>query len=346
MKKTICYMVVIVALLVGLLIGCAPTPTPTPMPTPTPTPTPAPKPEPIVLKAVCIFPWTTSWTFANFRDFVEIINERAEGELIIEILGGPEVIPPMEQIEALRSGVFDINATMGSYYASIMPSANALPLSEFTPWEEREIEAYDLWVKIHKEKVNAMYLGKYSPNEFYIWANKRIENPYTDFNGLKIRGVPMYKPFLDAFGASLITMPMGDVYTAMERGVVDGYCMPSEIVDDSGWAEVTKYQIGPGWYKMNNRTCLVNFDTWNRLPEHLQKLLLDTYEEIELKWWPLQKNYYEDVNKKLESEGVAFIKFSPQEEEWFLDTIKDESWKWVLEQATEYGPQLRELLIK
>ncbi|MFC2013662.1 TRAP transporter substrate-binding protein DctP [Chloroflexota bacterium] len=349
MKKII-FWLVITALVCGLAIGCAPTPepapTPTPTPTPKPTPTPTPKPEPIELKAVTSFPYQTGWTFANFRDFVEIINEKAKGELTITIIGGPEAIPSMEQIEALKSGVIDINATMGSYYASIMPSSNALPLSDLTPWEEREVGAYDLWVKIHKEQTNAMYLGKYAPNEFSIWTTERIDNPRTDFQGLKIRGVPMYKPFLDALGASLVSIPFPEVYSAMERGVVDGYCMPAETVDDAGWAAVSKYHVGPGWYKMNNRVELVNLDTWNQLPEHLQKLLLDTEIEMERKWYPLMEDYYSVVHEKLESEGVEFIEFSPDDEQWFLDTVSTESWKWVLEQATEYGPQLKALLTK
>lgn len=304
------------------------------------------KPKPMVLKAVCSFPWKTAWTFANFRDFVKIVNERAKGELIIEIIGGPEAIPTREQIEALKSGVIDINATMGSYYASIMPSANALPLSKLTPWEEREVGAYDLWVKIHREKVNAMYLGKYAPNEFSLWSNKPVNNPRADFRGLRIRGVPMYKPFLDALGAAMVTIPMGEVYTAMERGVVDGYCMPAETVDDSGWAEVTKYRVGPGWYKMNNRVELVNLDTWNRLPGHLQKLLLETEIEMEKKWYSLMLDYYSGVYKKLESKGIKYIKFSPEDERWFLDTIYNESWEWVIKQDPDYGSRLKKLLSK
>ncbi|GAJ21426.1 unnamed protein product, partial [marine sediment metagenome] len=77
------------------------------------------------------------------------------------------------------------------------------------------------------------------------------------------------------FGASVIILPGGEIYTALATGVIDlgefiGHAMNKEL----GLHEVGKYIIGPG--KMHQpcdlRNVVINMDTWNKLPEDLQTL--------------------------------------------------------------------------
>jgi hypothetical protein len=67
---------------------------------------------------------------------------------------------------------------------------------------------------------------------------------------------------------------------------------------------------------------------------------------MERKWYPLMDNFYSDVYKKLEGKGIKYIKFSSEDEKWFLDTIDSESWKWVINQDPVNGPRLKERLAK
>src|SRR3990170_3576917 len=105
----------IIVLVVGLVLaGCAaPTPSPTPSPSPTPTPTPTPKPTPtptptptpqataIVLRAVTFVPGNL-YSASGIHTMVQKVKELSNGQLTIEYLGGPEVMPALLQAEAVR----------------------------------------------------------------------------------------------------------------------------------------------------------------------------------------------------------------------------------------------------
>ena len=92
---------------------------------------------PIVLKAVCFLPKTNPLS-AMTVEWVNRVNTMFPGELKIEYRGGPETIPAVEQVEALRKGIIDINFNVGSYYAPQGAEFNAFQLSRISPMEERK----------------------------------------------------------------------------------------------------------------------------------------------------------------------------------------------------------------
>ena len=75
---------------------------------------------------------------------------------------------------------------------------------------------------------------------FHIYLNKKIDK--LDFTGLKIRVTPVYKDIVEALGGTTVTTAPGEVYTALERGVVDGYGWPITGIFDLGWEKVTKFR--------------------------------------------------------------------------------------------------------
>ncbi len=78
---------------------------------------------------------------------------------------------------------------------------------------------------MHNQKLNSHYLARQFHNvPFHIYLNKKIDKP--DFTGLKIRVTPVYRDIVQALGGTPITTPPGEVYTALERGVADGYGWP------------------------------------------------------------------------------------------------------------------------
>ena len=97
---------------------------------------------------------------------------------------------------------------------------------------------------------------------FHLYLNKRIDKP--DLTGLKIRVTPVYREFFTALGATVMQTAPGEVYTALERGVVDGYGWPIGGIFDNNWHERTKYRVEPGFYDVEV-SLLVNLDVWKRL---------------------------------------------------------------------------------
>ena len=61
--------------------------------------------------------------------FVDYVNERGEGVLQINVIGGPEAVPPFEVGNAVQSGVVDVANVTGAFYTKLIPEADALKLS-------------------------------------------------------------------------------------------------------------------------------------------------------------------------------------------------------------------------
>lgn len=303
------------------------------------------KQNPIVLKAVSFLPGTSA-SVKHFMDMKEKLNEKAKGELIIKYLGGPEVIPTFQQGEAVRTDVVDISYNAGSNYQKMLPEAAAFVLSELTPMEERARGLYDLYVEAHK-KVNMRFLCKtITSRGFQIGLNVKVEKPQ-DLARLKLRGAPIYDRFFKALGVASVVMPWEDVYTAMERGVVDGYGLTLSVLKMYKLSEVTKYVIDHSFYPGGGGVVLImNQDKWNSLAQHLKKLLLDAALEMEIssdRLWSVDEQMYRKV---FLDAGGKFIKFSPPDVEWYIRTAHRVAWEEIIEKSPEFGPKLRKLSTK
>src|SRR5262249_40777743 len=121
------------------------------------------------------------------------------------------------------------------------------------------------------QKMNAVYVAKLTGvNPFHLYLNKKITSP--DLTGLKLRITPVYRDFFQALGATVVQTAPGEVYTALERGVVDGYGWPISGIFDLGWQEKTKYRVDPGFYTAE-LSVLVNKTTWDKLTAEQKAIL-------------------------------------------------------------------------
>src|SRR5258708_8710611 len=103
-----------------------------------------------------------------------------------------------------------------------------------------------------------------------MYLKKPISSP--DLTGLKIRITPVYRDFFQALGATVVQTAPGEVYTALERGVVDGYGWPITGLFDLGWHQKPKYRVYPGFYPAP-RSIPLNKPTSANLPHPHPPLL-------------------------------------------------------------------------
>ncbi len=299
------------------------------------------KAQPIIIKAVTAFPKTHP-NNDPVPLFVDEVNKRAQGKLKIEWLGGPEVFAPFDQIHAIKAGTIDMNLYYPfAYMKSLMPEAEAKGLSELPEWDERKTDAFSLWTEIFEKRVNAKYLGRFHNNlTFHVYSNKRFEK-ISDFKGANIRVMPLYIPFMRALGANPVTIPPTEMYTSMERGVVDGFMWPRWGITGFGMQEVTKFLLEPGVFQMEPAT-MINLDRWKRIPKDLQDLLLETMKEYEqIATDRMFKIKIAEEDKVREKAGMKTIKLLPEEAEKFIKIAYDSTWEQIIKAAPEYGPKLR-----
>lgn len=296
------------------------------------------------LRAVSAFAAGTAFS-KPFEEFVKKVNEDGKGLLKIRILGGPETMPPFELGNAVANGVVDIANTPGAFYLNRMPSADALRLSEIPIHEQRQNGAWEYINELHNKKMNAWYLLRTADEQpYHLYLTEKLDKP--DLNNLVIRVSPTYMSFFRALGASVVQTPPGEVYTALERGVVQGYGWPLHGIIDLGWHEVTKYRVDPGFYRVDVNA-LVNLNRWNTLTQEQRDLLTKSALWLE----QTQHERMSELNQKeleLQKEaGIETLTFSPEDEQSWRETALRTGWEQISAQApADEVKRLRELLTK
>ena len=304
------------------------------------------KAETFTLKAVTGWPKTASEykAFTIFTDLVEqMVAKKYPGELKIQYVGGPEAVKTMDQVQACQRGMVDMVFTTNAYYVSVLPEVDALKLSVFTPAEER---AKGAWVYINQlhEKIGLYYLARLGLGiQFHLYLEKPIKT--ADLKGFNIRVSPMYLQVIKGLGGNPVAIPPTEVYSALERNVVDGYCWPSVGIRDWGWDKQTKYVVDPGFYQVPN-PLLMNVNARNKLPKKLQNLLTEAAAEAEKKVVALFDDLAKQERPVLLKEGIQVITLPPAESERFLKVAYEEGWKDILGKSPQTGATLKELLTK
>jgi len=298
-------------------------------------------PQAVELKMVTFLP-KDDVNLTAWRAFVDEVNKQSKGEVVIKFIGGPEAVPAFKQFEAVRTGVVDLIFVAESYYGGAVTGAAYTHLSRITPPEERKSGYYDLRVDLLK-KHNLFYLGRPEHGVwFHLFTNKPVKRPQ-ELAGQKIRTSATYEPFVKTLGAVPITLPGSEVYTALERGVVDGYAWSVLGNISMGWPEVCKNIVEPKLYSMNLEA-LVNLDTWNKLSKADQKLLMDLMIENEKKFTKIFEELGEKELKAMQAKGMKMIKFTPEDTKWYVDLAYKAGWDEVVKKSPELGPKLLKLL--
>src|SRR5690606_26995734 len=280
--------------------------------------------EEAVLRAVS--PCATGTAFsAPVENFVEKVNEEGKGLVRIEYLGGPPAMPPFEVGSAVSRGVVDMANVTSAFYTSLLPAADALKLGELTLEEERENGAWDYINQLHNEKMNVWFLARTGDNvPFHLYLNREITEP--DLSGMTIRVTPIYAAFFRALGANVVQTAPGEVYTALERGVVHGYGWPIKGVLDLGWQEVTKFRVDPGFYKVDVNI-LVNLDRWNKLTDEQREFLTRMARWVEETDFNDNPGIIDEEKRKQEEAGISTITFEGEAAEKWLNVAREAGWK-------------------
>jgi TRAP-type C4-dicarboxylate transport system substrate-binding protein len=293
----------------------------------------------VTLRAVTSFAEGTQFS-KNFERFVDKVNKDGKGLVQINYIGGPRAMPPFEVGNAVRTRVVDMANVTGAFYTNLLPESDALKLLSKPMSEQRKNGTWELVNQLHNQKLNSYYLARQFHNvPFHIYLNKKPEK--LDFTGLKIRVTPVYKDIVEALGGTAITTAPGDVYTALERGVVDGYGWPVTGIFDLGWEKVTKYRLEPPFYGVEVNV-LVNLDSWKGLNDAQRKLLTDSAQWLE----GLDSENIDEINAERERQtkaGIQPIDFGPEESKKFTDKANDAAWQSVIKRAPETGAKLRQL---
>lgn len=297
----------------------------------------------VTIRAVSAWPEGNFFS-QNFEKMVKKVNAEGKGVVQINYLGGgAKVMPPFEVGNAIKSGVVDMANVTGNFYTNLLPESDALSVSTVPVQEWRKNGAYDYVNKLWGEKLNARYLGRAIDNmPYHLFLKKPVTK--ADLSGMRLRGIPIYRDFFQSMGASVLTISPGEVYTALERGAIDGYGWPVSGLFDLSLQEHTKYRVEPGFYNTEVGV-LVNLNTWKRLNDKQRAVLTDAaiwMENLNLDNGKL----WEEEKKRQAGAGIQAINFPAAEAAAYSKRANDTIWDSINKRSPEHGPKLRQLITR
>ena len=281
-----------------------------------------------------------------FKMFVDEVNTKFAGEVEINWRGGPEIMPPFKQAEGVRNGAVDMTYTSPSYYQGLVPTSGTMNLSYKTYAEIAATNYHERMTELHAEK-DLIFLGEIPATQlnFVIYMAKEVSG-LEDLKGKRIRVFPTLLPIVKALGAEPIVMGMGDIFTAMERGTIDGY-MQGPLAQAKQFEGLVKTVIFPGVYRAGFPV-LINKDTWGKMSTDLQQRLT-TF----LRWdfaYRVDYLWGQDIADNIElmkGAGFNILELPADEAASYEQMAMDAAWAVTAENAgDEVAAELRAMLDK
>jgi len=299
----------------------------------------------IKLSAINYLPHAVDYG-AVFMAWVDEVNKEGAGKVKIEVRPFGS-IPVINIANAARSGVVDIANVPPAFYQTLLPWADGIKLATISHAEMHKNGAEAFINAGHNEKVGVEYLTTYGDGDQFVLylREKQIAKP-EDLKGLKIRITPIYRALFTSFGAEVISIPVAETPTALERGIVDGYGWTTLSIRDNGFAKYTKFRVEPGFYTPNN-AIIVNLAKWRSLPQDvrdfLKKKAIQLATEYPQKYGAPAKAR---VAKQIAEDGIKTITFAPADAKRWTDTAHRAAWEEIDRIDPVNGPKLRALITK
>jgi TRAP-type C4-dicarboxylate transport system substrate-binding protein len=294
----------------------------------------------VTLKAAVFVPPSTTYGIP-FKRFVDHVNETGKGVLQIRIVGGPEAVPADGQAQAVKSGVLDIASIPPAYYKSVMVEGDAQVLSDMTLAEQRASGAYEALNKVAIERLGSSYLTTYGigvPFHLYVTKDMPVAK-VDDIKGLRFRGQPNYNAVFKHYGIAGVNIAAPEVYTALERGTVQGYGWPLWGINDFGWEKQTKLRVDPGFYNVIVNI-LINKSKYDGLSAPQKKVLDDAvvwFEKDDLKYTTDTTKAALDLQTKA---GIKSVDFGPEFKKMAVDLYWDDLKKLSPDAIAKLQPML------
>jgi len=220
------------------------------------------------------------------KAWVNNVNEMLGGRLQLELLPGGAVVPQNETIEAIGYGIIDGDITTPAYFAGRDKGfamladliggyddwTQAFAWCEFGGGKELFQKAYD--------KYNLHFVGCSNAGIESVIAKKPIRS-LEDFKGIKIRApAGLAAGMFSKMGASPVNMGMADIYSSLEKGVIDAADASSYVMNsEAGYHDIAKYPL-VDFHSLPVLSMSVNQKKWDAQPKDIQQILTTAYRDL------------------------------------------------------------------
>ncbi|MCF4114136.1 MULTISPECIES: TRAP transporter substrate-binding protein [Dethiosulfovibrio] len=283
----------------------------------------AAKPK-FVFKFGTIVPGTHADCIAANKVFKKSLEEGSNGRIKFELYPNAQLGGDREMVEACQLGVLDGCLPAGSTLVGFDKRFQMLALPYL--FRDRETAFKSLDGKVgqtlnsHLPEIGLVGLG-FTENGFRHVSNNRgpINTP-EDMKGIKLRTMenPMHLAYFKAIGANPTPMAWGELYTALQQGVVDGEENPAALVNEARFYEVQKYYSKTG-HVFSACDIIVSKVFFDSLPEDLQKVLIESAKKYAAAQRKEIIKQERESFEALKENGMILNEISPENREKFAE---------------------------
>ena len=210
----------------------------------------------------------------------EWIGKMSNGRLKIHVYGGGELVPALETFDAVSNGVAEMGHGAAYYWAGKIPAAQFFGSVPFG-MNAQQVNAWlfsggglKLWQELYEPYNLIPFPCGNTGGQMGGWFNKQI-NSVADIKGLKMRIPGFGGKVITKAGGSAVLAPAGELYTDLDRGVIDALEWIGPYHDYlMGFHRIAKYYYYPGWQEPGSPLeLIINRNAYESLTPDLQEIV-------------------------------------------------------------------------
>ena len=289
----------------------------------------------IKLKLAVSQPVTHKLNVETFVPFMEKVTELTDGQVEFDFYPAEQLGKVGDILDLTSDGVIDLGLYMSPYYPSKMPITNGLLTMPglYSTAYEGTMAYHELSKK--SPILESDYLDNgvrpiisYAIPVYEYWTvGKEIKVP-KDLNGLKVRvSGELENKSLSGLGASPVNITVGEMYEALDRGVIDSVSLYAASMKDYGMAELIKYGTSGVAFGGTGVGLVINEQVFQGLPENVQKVLVKLGDEFTESNALFFDEYNLSAIQEFKDSGINVYELSEDEKaEWkkFYSEIESE----------------------
>jgi len=251
-------------------------------------------------------------------NFAKAVEERSNGRITVEISSFPELgLAGPDTLRLVDDGTLGMAEIYSGYVGGDLPIIDVGNLWGLAPDDEAHLEVtdalYDDMKRIFKEESAGVVIYRHFYSNQYFWSKEPLVG-LADYKGKKIRQhSTVLGDMLSGLGADGQFVAFAEVYTSLERGILDAGITASDAGFGQRWYEVVDYLVGPIVGSIGISYITINGDRWNELPADLQAIVMEEGQKNEAKNMDLLLNKWREEGEQMNSDaGMQVNDFTPE----------------------------------
>ena len=277
--------------------------------------------------------------------FQEQVKKISGGKLEVDIKG-PETVPAFQQIQPVTAGVFDMLWTHGVYHAGSKGLSLVVDAMEPDLDKRRSSGVFDFLDKYYQKhnKLTMIALVSNGTRGYQLILRDPLSAD-GDFKGRKMRGTQSYFGVIKGLGGTPVVIPITELYSALEKGVVDGAAMPAAGILTSKIYEVSKYRVRP-FIGVSTQSITVNLNAWSKFTADEQRMLREVGQAVEKTMLKQGDETIAREDAELDKLGMRYAQLPTDKAELVKHAWVTSLWEIAEQCCADGAKELRDIALK